>query len=132
MIELKGLPFPPTTNHRYIPHMGRLILSPDHRAFKKLLDLYLHRKYMTLDASDLAGAELVVEIDYVGPHSAWYTKSGDIRKIDVDNRHKSLFDGIFPFFDLDDSQVFKTRINKVIDRVAETTVTVRVYMEEVK
>lgn len=131
MIELSGLPFPPTTNHRYIPHMGRLALSPDHRAFKKVLDIFLHRKYMTLDASHLEKQELVVEIDYVGPHSAWYTKSGEIRKIDVDNRHKSLFDGIFPFLDLDDSQVFKTKINKVVSKVAETTVTVRIYVEGV-
>ena len=130
MIELSDLPFPPTTNHRYIPHMGRLILSPDHRAFKKLLDLYLHKKYLQVDASHLEKQELVVEVEYVGPWAAWYTKDGSIRKIDVDNRHKSLFDGIFPFLDLDDSQIFETKINKKVAPVSETSVTVRITLRE--
>lgn len=112
MIKISGLPFPPTTNHRYIPSRGRLILSPDHRAFKVLLGIFLHRTYMLMDASSLQGKKLKVCIEYSGPDSSWFTKAGDIRKIDVENRHKTLIDGVFKFLDLEDSQIFEINIKK--------------------
>lgn len=114
MIELAGLPFPPTMNHRMIPMRGRLILSPDHRAYKKLLELYLHRKFLLADAENLKEKILKVEVQYVGPRESWFTKKNEIKKKDVENRHKALLDGIFSFLDLDDSQIFEITIKKVV------------------
>lgn len=125
MIKIDSLPFPPTMNHRMIPFRGRLILALDHRAYKKLLQLYLHRKCMTVDGSGLVGKRLRVEITYQGPQSDWFTKKGEIKKKDVENRHKALLDGIMPFFDLDDSQIFEIKIQKFVSPGAhETTATV--------
>ena len=114
MIEFKNLPWPPTMNHRMIPFRGRLILSPDHRAYKKLLDLHLHQNFLVSNAACLIGKKLKVEIQYVGPREEWFTKKGEIKKKDVENRHKALIDGIFKFLELDDSQIFEINIKKVV------------------
>jgi Holliday junction resolvase RusA-like endonuclease len=81
---------------------------------------------MTVNAEDLKGKKLSVVICYRGPKSAWFTKDGSIKKIDVDNRHKTLFDVIFPFLDIDDSQVFEMKIDKVCDFSDEITVSMAI------
>ena len=128
-IKIEGLPFPPTMNHRMIPFGGRLILSPDHRAYKKLLSLYLHKKCLTT-YHNFSGKKLKVAIQYEGPRSEWFTKKGEIKKKDVENRHKGLLDVIMPYFDLDDSQIFEITIKKIITAAMETTATV--VIEEVE
>lgn len=123
VIRVEGLPFPPTMNHRMIPHRGRLILSPDHRAYKNLLNLYLHKKCLTT-YHNFTSKKLNVTVIYEGPKSAWFTKSGEIKKKDVENRHKGLLDVIMPYFDLDDSQIFEITIKKVVTGDMETTASV--------
>lgn len=114
---------PPTMNHRMIPFRGRLILSPDHRAYKKLLSLFLHRKCLTTYAN-FTGKKLSVLITYEGPKSEWFTKKGEIKKKDVENRHKALLDVVMPYFDLDDSQIFEITIKKLVSAQTETTASV--------
>lgn len=114
MIQLHNLPFPPTMNHRMMPIRGRLILSPEHRNFKGILDRHLHKRHMTLNADHFKGKKLRVWIHYVGPRNEWFTKKDQIKKKDVENRHKALIDGVFKFLGLDDSQIFEIEIKKVV------------------
>lgn len=114
MIELHNLLWPPTVNHRYIPRGGRLILSPEHRAYKMQLNLFLIAKFKHLKADHLKGKQLNVEIHYCGPWDVWFTKKNTIKKIDVDSRNKTLLDVVFPFLKLDDSQIFDLRLKKLV------------------
>lgn len=111
---LNNLPFPPTMNHRYIPRGNRLILSPEYRAYKRALGLHLLIKFPGLRGDELKGKMLKVNVTYQGPKECWFTKADTIRVIDVDNRHKTLFDVVFPFLGLDDSQVFEMNVRKSI------------------
>lgn len=117
-------------NHRMIPFGGRLILSKEHREYKKALQMFLMKNCMTLNASDLIGKKLKADIIYSGPESAWFTKKGEIRKVDVENRHKALLDGIMPFLDLDDSQIFEITIKKLVSAQVETTASVLIEVVE--
>lgn len=114
MLELHNLPFQPTMNHRMIPMRGRLILSPEHRNFKSILERYLHKEYLILNGEYLLGKKLRVWIHYIGPRNEWFTKKNQIKKKDVENRHKALIDGVFKFLGLDDSQIFEIEIKKVV------------------
>lgn len=125
MIVLSGLPFPPTSNHRLMFTRGRLITAPEHRKYKALLDLYLHRHYLKVDASQGQGKQLKVVVKYIGPIESWFTKKGEIRKLDVENRSKQLLDRVFHFIDLDDSQIFELVVSKVIGG-SEVTVEVEI------
>lgn len=127
MLKLTNLSFPPTLNHRYIPVRGRLILSPEYRKYKTQLARELNRYPREHGLSDKT---LSVRIEYVGPKSAWFTKSDSIRKIDIDNRSKSLLDGIFAHLDLDDSQVFYLEQGKTIDESCEV-ITCSVLIKEI-
>ena len=76
--------------------------------------MHLFSKFRHLDASDFIGKILKIEIDYIGNRSFWFTKQNKIKQIDVDNRHKSILDGIFPFIKLNDSQAFTVTLNKIV------------------
>jgi len=114
VLILSGLPFPPTMNHRHIPRGKRLILSPEYRAYKHALSLHLLIKFPGVRADEHKGKMLKVNVVYTGPRECWFTKADTIRVIDVDNRHKTLFDVVFPFLGLDDSQVFEMNVRKSI------------------
>lgn len=126
MVKLTNLPWPPTANHRYIPSNGRLVLSPEHRNYKRQLSLYLISKYGGTRFEEKRAEKLKVVIEYTGPESAWFTKAGTIRQIDVDGRNKTLLDVIFPFLGLDDSQIFDLSLKKVI---GGTELMANVYVE---
>lgn len=128
MVKLKALPWPPTSNHRYIPSGKRLILSPQHRDYKRLLGLYLLSNYGDIRLEEKRAEKLKVLIEYTGPESAWFTKAGTIRQIDVDGRVKTLLDVIFPFLGLDDSQIFELNLKKV---VGGNELMANVYVEEI-
>lgn len=51
----------------------------------------------------------------------WYTKEGNIRKEDLDNRIKFLLDSVLKAYDLDDSQIFKITAHKIHDTTIKQT-----------
>lgn len=130
MIEIKGIPYPPTMNHRYIPKGGRLILSPEYRKYKQEMLFFTANKCRNINAEHLKEKKLSVEIDYLGPWETWFTKSNRIRKTDADNRHKSILDFLFPFIGLDDSQIFDFKIRKLVG--SNQTISVNLRIEEIK
>lgn len=113
-IKFERLPFPPTNNHRLMPANGRVIMSPEHRLYKASLALALYRQGYK-NADHLENKKLKVSIKYFGNSSHWLTKKKEVRKIDCDNRHKSLVDGIFSHLGCDDSYIFDLSISKVFD-----------------
>lgn len=106
MLELNGLPYPPSNNKRMKPGFRRLRLTDEQRQYKIDLKEFLENEYPQLSAREAKNRELFVDITYIGGPLAWYTKKGAIRKVDVDNRHKSLIDVVFEHLGLDDSQAF--------------------------
>lgn len=130
MIEIKGAPFPASLNSKYGQINGRLILSKEYRQYKANLNLFLIHKYRDLKKNDLKDKPLLVTVEYCGSKISWFTKSGQIRKKDCDNYQKSLFDVVFPFLGLDDSQIFDLRIKKVINE--GQTITVNLTIDELK
>jgi Holliday junction resolvase RusA-like endonuclease len=125
VIELVGLPFPPSLNSRLTPMNGRLITSKEHRVYKNelILKLVSNPNDIRNVLQACKDSKLSVRIKYRGD---WYTKDKKIRKIDVDNRHKALIDVIFDYVGGDDAQIFKLEFQKVQEILPKTLVDIEI------
>lgn len=131
MIEIKGLPFPPSLNTRFGYFNGRMILSKEHRAYKNDMTKFLLKNYKGLSGKDFVNENLLVEIDYCGPWETWFTKKNTIRKIDIDNRAKCALDLVFPYIGLDDSQIFELVLKKKVTSSEDVTMNIRITSYEI-
>lgn len=130
MIALKSLPYPPTSNHRYEPANNRLRLSSEHRDYKSHLAEWLEIHYPGAGDRSLEGRTVAVTVIYFGDFTHWFTKNGKIRKIDADNRHKTMLDTVFTHVKLEDSQAFSVLLVRGI-RPGLAEIEVDVKIEEI-
>lgn len=96
------LPWPPSVNDWKTPFKNRMILTAKGRAYRAAVDRELTRIGLH---SEMIDSDLAVSIELHPP---------SLRKYDVDNFTKSLFDALTSAkFWLDDSQVQKMTVQKV-------------------
>ena len=94
-------PWPPSVNSWKTPFRNRMILTKKGRDYRKLL--LQHISALKLDNEGLEG-DLIVRLTLNPP---------TLRKYDIDNFCKSLFDGLTNAgFWLDDSQIVELHIKK--------------------
>ena len=105
MIEIK-IPFKtPTVNQMYATFNGNRVKSKEARE----LNIKVKEIIDSLDYKPIKG-KLKETIDI---YSNWINKDGSIKKKDVCNYEKFINDAIFGNLkDMDDSQVFKIKLNK--------------------
>lgn len=113
-----GVPgLPPTINHCYIKTRYSVRLTPEAKNFKELVRLSLVNKRHSFKPKGVIG----VVIQLCSPN--WVTKKLQIRKMDADNRIKTIVDAVKEAFeDLDDSAAFEICTFKVLTRSEETRV----------
>lgn len=85
------------------------MLSNKHREYKSLLEFEVARQ--RLDAEHLVDRLLKVSIVY--NHPFFTKKEKRPKKIDIDNRAKTLLDSVFAILGLDDSMIFELNQRKV-------------------
>jgi len=123
-VTLYKLPVPPTGNHQLQPvKMGgylRLIKSKQARAYEKLVmrwgiankkDLPTIRDVSTSWVN--SGLRLRVDLCFHFPRSSLYTKKNEVKKMDVNNRIKSMVDVVSEMIAVDDRHFFSHFVEKV-------------------
>lgn len=118
---LEKLPMPPTSNHRLMPAHGRLIKSPEIRAYDQKVELWgLRNRHKLLDYEKHIGAWLKegflleIELDFCFPKEKLVTKQNDPKRLDVDSRIKSSLDSISKLLRIDDKWFIKMTAKKII------------------
>lgn len=129
--------FPLSVNKLYvnIPGQGRRFLSKEGKEFKKAIDTTVKNIVGTSTniLSAFVDKRLEMEIKIESP--SWVLKDGKTtRRKDLDNCSKAILDSIFASFNdlgvaLDDSQIWKQQLTKVVAESDKTTVIIRLLEE---
>ncbi len=90
---------------------GGVYLAPEVREFRdEVKPLVLAAWNALVKEKQYEGGLLNVTIDV---QDQFFTKGGDVRRVDIDNFLKQTLDSIFPVIGLDDKLVFNLRARKV-------------------
>lgn len=101
----------PTVNQMYSTFRGHRVKSKAARDFAK--DVENLMKSIPLDNIE---GELIVIIKI---YSRWYNKNGTIKKKDIANFEKAIIDSIFSNLEMDDSQIFELKLQKIHSETEE-------------
>lgn len=88
---------------------GGTYLAPEVKEYRKEVKPIVERFYKECPHK-YEGGLLIVVVDV---HYRFFTKGGDVYRIDIDNFAKQIIDSIFPPMKLDDSLIFDLRLRKV-------------------
>ena len=98
----------PSINHLYW-HKGNIkILKTEAKKLREEIKEIIYK--LPIVEENLCGKELKVEVEI---HENWYTKKGDIKRVDLSNREKFLLDSVFYALGMDDKCIFKHAMIKV-------------------
>ncbi len=90
---------------------GGVYLSPEAVAFRAEVAPIVKAAWDRLTpAKRYEGGLLNITVDV---QDSFFTKGGDVRRVDIDNYLKQTLDSIFPVIGLDDKLVFNLRARKV-------------------
>ena len=120
---IEDVPLPPSDNHLYINvNWGRgrasRVKSPEYKAWSETFDLCtrVHTKlcedFIAKEASE--SPLLAITMALRMPHNRWFIKKGTPRRIDAQNRVKSICDALSKLLGVDDSYFWDVRIFKEI------------------
>ena len=104
---------PPSTNQSLVWSRGRLIHTSQARTYQTQVKEELEPQLVHLqkEIRSLKGKPLSMTLTITSP--LWRTKTGSIRKSDIENRVKLLVDSLFSLLpDLDDSQLYEEKLIK--------------------
>lgn len=122
MIKIKNFPVPPSVNKYLMPIKGRMIKTPQHRAYEQECLMWrLKNQTLVNEAKilfkDLEFKESIlvlrVEIEIFINKSKLLTKQNRPKKIDTDNFQKPLIDNLFKLLEIDDKYIFASTIEKI-------------------
>lgn len=106
---LTNYPFPPSLNKSYPTNrMGRRFPSQELTKFKNAAKLYAISQDLAALVSDctrvVKDEDVFIKVDLLFsiPKSAMFTKDQRVKKLDVDNRIKAVFDSISDLIQVDD------------------------------
>lgn len=120
LLELCVQAIPPSVNGYWkVRRFGGRYITPEGVAFKRMVYLAAQEFNFAL----LETMQYRCDIFYYSPR--WVTKSGAIRKVDLDNLAKSSLDSLSEAIGIDDSQIFTLRMHKV--ESAETKTVFNLY-----
>lgn len=142
-ITLRKLPMPPTANRQLIIAHGRLIKSNQARSFDKEISRWIvNNKNEVLSAKTFAerliasGVYLRVDVEFFFPVNYIFSKTkrakSVVKRIDVNNRLKSILDAVSIILDIDDRFFFSHFIKKKVsvDDTAFCNVTIHSFTNE--
>ncbi|MFW6047382.1 MAG: RusA family crossover junction endodeoxyribonuclease [Candidatus Woesearchaeota archaeon] len=105
----------PSINHLYAQRGWRKFLTKEAKELKKEIHKLIPKD--TLDKK--SKLRVIVEI-----YEDWYTKKGDIKRVDISNREKFLIDSIFDKLKVDDKQIFDHTMRKIQSDEEKAVVTI--------
>lgn len=105
----------PSINHLYAQRGWRKFLTPEAKSLKK----EIHKLVPKDSFKKTSQLRVIVEI-----YENWFTKKGDIKRVDVSNREKFLIDSIFDKLKVDDKQIFDHTMRKIQSDEEKSVVTI--------
>lgn len=116
-IQIPSLP--PTTNHAFIQRGRFRVLAPEARQWKEDVE-----KIMNALGIESPRGLLSVHLRF---HSArWFNKDRSVKKRDVANLEKLCIDAVFKCLGVDDSNIFKLTLEKVVSDKELTEVEIEI------
>lgn len=119
-IELEQLPIPPISNHRLLPHNGRLIKSPECRQFdQKMKHYFIKLRSAVFPMRNLVKEWLredyciKLELNFYWPKEKLISKKNEPKRLDLDGRLKSTIDAVAEILDFDDKFVIEIQARKI-------------------
>jgi Holliday junction resolvase RusA-like endonuclease len=117
MFKIK-LPMPPSQNvaYRNVPRVGR-VKTQQYKDFEKACQCIFQHNKNKLEAikEQLKGKKIAIRMDFHFTRKEIFTLKNEIKKNDLLNRPKVLVDVLFKAIGIDDSQIWKSREEKIED-----------------
>lgn len=98
-----------SVNKVYSVGRGRVFLNPEVKAYRAEMKPIVEAGYKD-SGTKYQGGLLKVSAKI---YTSYFTKGGEVRRVDVDNTAKQILDTIFPALKIDDSFVFELKLQKV-------------------
>lgn len=98
-----------SVNKVYNVGKGRVFLNPEVKAYRAEMKPHVEAAYKECGTKYEGGILKVSAKIY----TSYFTKGGEVRRVDVDNTAKQILDTIFPALKIDDSFVFELKLQKV-------------------
>jgi len=99
----------PTINHLYWHRGNMKIMKTEAKELREQIEDVILKSVSYLDREELKKQKLDVVVEIF---EDWLTKSGDIKRKDIQNREKFLVDSVFNSLDIDDKHIFKCCFEK--------------------
>lgn len=116
----KEIPIPPTVNQIYAGKTRRY-KSPKYKQWLKEFDIYYAKnssfhgaRNIIRDALKDVNTFLDFKLDFCVPREKIYSKANTVKRIDVSNRIKPLFDAMSEALQCDDNRFFLNSVQFVI------------------
>lgn len=130
-IIIERLAVPPTNNHRLMPSKGRLIKTPEFRAYDQKIELWILRNRFKVEEMrrDIErwikeGYCLDIEMDFIFPLEKIITKKNEPKRIDVDSRLKVVQDTVAKIIGIDDKWIMQITAKKILHRSSDEHVSI--------
>ena len=131
---------PPSANRLVMPRGNRLISTPAKRTYKKQVELFKHRHIKSirpileaLRAYSEEDSILTLDVSclfYFERHRV-YTKAGNYKRIDTNNRLKAALDTVSDMIEVDDLRFASSFIDKRISKTGKDYLDVELKIREV-
>ena len=100
----------PSINHLYgHKRFGVMYIKPEAKKIRKEIGEAIHKDF-GFSFEDLKNIKLKVLVEI---SENWFTKAGDVKRVDISNREKFLIDSIFEALGLDDKFIFEHSMRKI-------------------
>lgn len=123
---IERLPIPPSNNHRLMPSRGRLIKTPEFRAYDQKIELWILRNRLKVEEIRghvehwiKSGFALSIEMDFYFPVQKLITKKGEPKRIDIDSREKVVQDSLAKIIGQDDKCIIEKLTKKILQQSSD-------------
>ena len=100
----------PTRNHLYGYRGFHQYMKPEAVKLKAEIKKIVIKSLPFFCPNLNDGLKVVVEV-----HENWFTKKGEVKRMDISNREKFLIDSVFDALGIDDKYIFENKMLKVQD-----------------
>ena len=102
----------PTINHLYGQRGYRKFLTKEAKELREEIDQIVHDR--PVEELEVLPEDQPLKV-IVTIHENWFTKDGDIKRVDIANREKFLIDSVFNSLGIDDKTIFHHSMIKIQD-----------------
>lgn len=97
----------PTINHLYFHWKNRTIMTREAKILREKIQIEVKNQIKNCD--EIRDKPLSIRVDIF---ENWFTKKGNVKKLDIANREKFLVDSVFKALGIDDKFIWEQTMTK--------------------